>query len=84
MSTNTVTMTSEEAEALYEAAKYGLSNRSWTGYVGERDTLIRATRKLRYADVLLIERGEDAACEDCGNTLNDGSDICDQCGGEFK
>jgi hypothetical protein len=25
-----------------------------------------------------------AACEGCGNTLNDGSDICDQCGGEFK
>ena len=23
------------------------------------------------------------ACEDCGNTLNDGSDICDQCGGNF-
>ncbi|MEQ1950892.1 hypothetical protein [Mesorhizobium sp. CN2-181] len=27
---------------------------------------------------------EDAACENCGNTLNDGSDICDQCGGDFK
>lgn len=25
-----------------------------------------------------------AACEGCGNTLNDGSDICDQCGGEFN
>jgi hypothetical protein len=25
-----------------------------------------------------------AACEGCGNTLNDGSDICDQCGGQFK
>jgi hypothetical protein len=23
------------------------------------------------------------ACEQCGNTLNDGSDICDQCGGKF-
>lgn len=23
------------------------------------------------------------ACENCGNTLNDGSDICDQCGGAF-
>ena len=26
---------------------------------------------------------EDDACENCGNTLNDGSDICDQCGGTF-
>ena len=25
-----------------------------------------------------------AACEDCGNRLNDGSDRCDQCGGYFK
>ena len=25
-----------------------------------------------------------AACEQCGNTLNDGSDICYQCGGGFK
>lgn len=24
-----------------------------------------------------------AACNQCGNTLNDGSDICDQCGGAF-
>lgn len=24
------------------------------------------------------------ACENCGNTLNDGSDICDQCGGAFE
>lgn len=24
-----------------------------------------------------------AACDQCGNTLNDGSDICDQCGGTF-
>jgi hypothetical protein len=27
---------------------------------------------------------KDAACEDCDNNLNDGSDICDQCGGIFK
>lgn len=28
--------------------------------------------------------GEDvASCIECGNTLNDGSDICDQCGGHF-
>ena len=26
---------------------------------------------------------KDAACDQCGNTLNDGSDICDQCGGRF-
>lgn len=86
MSTNTVTMTSEEAEALLEAAKYGLSNKSWTGYIGERDTLSRAIRKLRYADVLLLDGydNDPAACEGCGNTLNDGSDICDQCGGDFK
>ena len=25
-----------------------------------------------------------AACNQCGNTLNDGSDICDQCGGAFE
>jgi len=33
-----------------------------------------------------MQRDKDkvAACADCGNTLNDGSDICDQCGGEFK
>lgn len=24
-----------------------------------------------------------AACENCGNTANDGSDVCDQCGGAF-
>lgn len=23
------------------------------------------------------------ACENCGNTLNDGTDTCDQCGGAF-
>jgi len=26
---------------------------------------------------------EEARCEDCGNNLNDGSDICDQCGRSF-
>jgi hypothetical protein len=30
------------------------------------------------------EDEEDAACKNCGNTLNDGSDICDQCGGKFE
>jgi hypothetical protein len=30
------------------------------------------------------EENKVAACEGCGNTLNDGSDICDQCGGDFK
>lgn len=25
-----------------------------------------------------------AVCQSCGNTLNDGSDICDQCGGDFR
>ena len=29
------------------------------------------------------EDEDDDACENCGNTLNDGSDICDQCGGAF-
>jgi RNA polymerase subunit RPABC4/transcription elongation factor Spt4 len=29
------------------------------------------------------EAARDDACEACGNTLNDGSDICDQCGGSF-
>ena len=31
-----------------------------------------------------IEIDEVAACNQCGNTLNDGSDICDQCGGAFE
>jgi rRNA maturation endonuclease Nob1 len=38
--------------------------------------------------VVVSDEDEDeqevAACEGCGNTLNDGSDICDQCGGMFK
>lgn len=31
-----------------------------------------------------INREADAACTNCGNTLNDGSDVCDQCGGDFE
>ena len=34
------------------------------------------------AQVVVIS--EVAACDQCGNTLNNGSDICDQCGGDFK
>lgn len=29
------------------------------------------------------EDDEDAVCENCGDTLNDGSDICSLCGGRF-
>ncbi len=31
-----------------------------------------------------INAGKPAACDQCGNTLNDGSDVCDQCGGDFE
>ena len=31
-----------------------------------------------------VNADEPAACANCANTLNDGSDVCDQCGGDFE
>ncbi len=53
-----VTMTAEEAEALFEAAEYARKNR-WSPT--DRDTLPalnRAVSKLRRASVIHIEQGE--------------------------
>jgi len=49
-------------------------------WIGELTITYNDLRKVTFSDM----KDKVAACEGCGNTLNDGSDICDQCGGEFK
>lgn len=45
---------------------------------GEDGAFVAAWVWVRYPEEVID------ACENCGNTLNDGSDICDQCGGAFE
>lgn len=45
---------------------------------GDDGAFVAAWVWVRYPD------DEVTACNQCGNTLNDGSDICDQCGGDFE
>jgi hypothetical protein len=49
-------------------------------WIAELTITYNDLRKVTFSDM----KDKVAACERCGNTLNDGSDICDQCGGEFK
>ena len=44
---------------------------------GDDGAFVQAWVWVRYPEETI------AACERCGNTLNDGSDICYQCGGKF-
>ena len=50
---------------------------------GDDGAFVAAWVWVRFEDEDEDEDDRIAACDQCGNTLNDGSDICDQCGGVF-
>jgi hypothetical protein len=54
MSTNTVTLTEAEADAIHEAVKGYLRQNNWANHQPEKERLQQALRKFRSADVLLL------------------------------
>ena len=64
MSTNTVTMTAAEAEALARAIQNFAKTRLWSAESVESEALARAIQKLRHADVILIEQDDDTDTEE--------------------